>query len=106
MSGELFFVTVLAGSLAAYLAWHRSLEAREAANRIAREACSRAVVQFLDGTVAFSGFRLGRSPHDGHRRLLRTYTFDYSSDGFERLQGFVVMAGPHLEAVGLASTPS
>jgi len=107
MSGDLPFLTVLAAGLAvAYVVWHSSLAAREAANRIAREACSRAVVQFLDGTVAFAGFRLERSPHDGRRRLLRTYTFDYTSDGFERSQGFVIMAGRHLEAVGLAGTPS
>jgi Protein of unknown function (DUF3301) len=106
MSGDLLFLTVLAGGLAVAYVWHSSLEAREAANRIAREACSRAVVQFLDGTVAFAGFRFGRSPHEGRRRLLRTYTFDYTSDGFERSQGFVVMAGRHLEAVGLASAPS
>jgi hypothetical protein len=107
MSGDLLLLTVLAGGLAAaYAVWHSSLEAREAANRIAREACSRAVVQFLDETVAFAGFRLCRSPHDGRRRLLRTYTFDYTSDGFERSQGFVVMSGRHVEAVGLAGAPS
>jgi hypothetical protein len=89
-----------------WLLWHSALEAREAANRIAREACSRAVVQLLDGTVAFAGFRLSRSIHDGRRRLLRTYTFDYTSDGFERSQGFVVMAGRQVEAVGLAGTAS
>jgi hypothetical protein len=107
MSGDLLLLTVLAGGLAAaYAVWHSSLEAREAANRIAREACSRAVVQFLDETVAFSGFRLVRSPDDGRRRLLRTYTFDYTSDGFERAQGFVLMSGRHVEAVGLAGRPS
>jgi hypothetical protein len=107
MSGDLLFMTVLAGGMAvAYLVWHSSLEAREAANRTAREACSRAVVQFLDETVAFAGFRLVRSRHDGRRRLLRTYTFDYTSDGFERSQGFVVMSGRHVEAVGLAGAPS
>jgi hypothetical protein len=85
--------------------WHASLAAREAANRIAREACSRAVVQLLDGTVAFAGFRLGREA--GTRlTLLRTYTFDYTSDGFERSQGFIVMAGPQVKSVGLAGTPS
>ncbi len=90
---------------AGYGFWHSSLGAREAANRIAREACSRAVVQLLDGTVAFAGFRLCR---DSGRRwtLLRTYTFDYTSDGFERSQGFIVMAGPNLKSVGLAGTPS
>src|ERR1700735_3403145 len=90
---------------AIYGFWYTSLGAREAANRIAREACSRAVVQLLDGTVAFAGFRLGR---DAGRRftLLRTYTFDYTSDGFERSQGFIVMAGPNLKAVGLAGASS
>jgi hypothetical protein len=48
---------VLAGG---YKIWQVSLDAREAANRIAKDTCSRAVVQFLDGTVAFAGFRLAR----------------------------------------------
>jgi hypothetical protein len=85
--------------------WHLSLDARETANRIAKDTCSRAVVQFLDGTVAFAGFRLARTA-GGRRRLLRTYTFDYTSDGFERAQGFIVLAGLRLEAVGLAGNPS
>jgi hypothetical protein len=89
----------------AYKVWHLSLAAREAANRIARETCSRAVVQFLDDTVAFAGFRLRRDAH-GTRRLLRTYTFDYTSDGFERAQGFIVLSGLRLEAVGLAGNAS
>ena len=93
---------VLAGG---YKVWQTSLDAREAANRIAEDTCSRAVVQFLDGTVAFAGFRLVRQPTGG-RRLLRTYTFDYTSDGFERAQGFIVLAGLKLEAVGLAGSPS
>jgi hypothetical protein len=38
--------------------------------------------------------------------LLRTYTFDYTSDGFERAQGFIVLAGQQLQAVGLAGSPS
>jgi hypothetical protein len=107
MTNDLISLMALAiGCGAAWLLWHSALEAREAANRIAREACSRAVVQLLDGTVAFAGFRLGRSTHDGRRRLLRTYTFDYTSDGLERAQGFVIMAGPDVEAVGLAGRPS
>ncbi len=106
MSDDLEFLGVCVGIQGlAYKAWQSSLDAREAANRIARETCSRAVVQFLDGTVAFAGFRLSRDSR-GRRRLLRTYTFDYTSDGFERAQGFVVLAGRHLEAVGLAGSPS
>ncbi len=80
-------LVLAAGVLAAgYKIWQSSLDARDAANRIAKDTCSRAVVQFLDGTVAFAGFRLARGAQGG-RRLLRTYTFDYTSDGFERAQG-------------------
>lgn len=106
MSDDLVFLLVGAGILAtAYRVWHSALDAREAANRIARDTCSRAVVQLLDGTVAFAGFRLRRDPA-GRLRLLRTYTFDYTRDGFERAQGFIVMAGQNVQTVGLAGTPS
>jgi Protein of unknown function (DUF3301) len=102
MDDGLLILVLAAGLLAlAYKAWQLSMEAREAANRIAQDTCSRAVVQFLDGTVAFAGFRLQRDSR-GKRRLLRTYTFDYTSDGFERAQGFVVLAGEKLQSVGLA----
>jgi hypothetical protein len=106
MSEDLLFLISAAAVLAAaYKIWQVSLDAREAANRIARETCSRAVVQFLDDTVAFAGFRMTRDSR-GRRRLLRTYTFDYTNDGFERAQGFIVLAGGRLEAVGLAGSPT
>ena len=101
----LLLISACAALAGGYRIWQTSLDAREAANRIAKDTCSRAVVQFLDGTVAFAGFRLSRNAN-GKRRLLRTYTFDYTSDGFERAQGFIVLAGLRLEAVGLAGSPS
>src|SRR5258708_24973916 len=106
MSEDVMLLVLAAAVLAGgYKIWQTSLDAREAANRIAKDTCSRAVVQFLDGTVAFAGFRLS-SGTQGGRRLLRTYTFDYTNDGFERAQGFIVLAGRRLEAVGLAGRPS
>jgi hypothetical protein len=106
MNDDLLLLVLAAGTLAAaYKLWQVSLDAREAANRIARDTCSRAVVQFLDETVAFAGFRFTRDSR-GRRRLLRTYTFDYTTDGFERAQGFIVLSGRQLEAVGLASSTS
>jgi len=106
MSDDLVVLILAAASLAGfYKIWQSALDARETANRIARETCSRAVVQLLDGTVAFSGFRLQRD-RDGRRRLLRTYTFDYSGDGVARAQGFVVLSRGRLEAVGLAGSAS
>jgi hypothetical protein len=106
MNDDLLLLVLAAGTLAAaYKLWQVSLDAREAANRIARDTCSGAVVQFLDETVAFAGFRFTRDSR-GRRRLLRTYTFDYTTDGFERAQGFIVLSGRQLEAVGLASSTS
>jgi Protein of unknown function (DUF3301) len=100
---EGFFMLILGAValLAAYKYWQVAMEARESANRIAKDTCSRAVVQLLDDTVAFSGFRLVRDA-EGRRRLQRTYTFDYTNDGLERFQGFIVLAGGRVEAVGLA----
>jgi len=96
-------MVALAGALAtAYKIWQIALDARATANRIAKQTCSEAVVQFLDETVAFAGFRLTRD-NEGKRRLLRTYTFDYTNNGFERAQGFIVLRGLTVEAVGLAS---
>jgi hypothetical protein len=106
MTDDLIVLTGAAAALAVtYKVWQVSLDAREAANRIARDTCSRAGVQFLDDTVAFAGFRLSRDSH-GRRRLFRTYTFDYTHDGFERAQGFIVLSGRRLEAVGLAGSPA
>ena len=104
---EGFFMVVLAAAalVGLYKYWQISMDAREAANRIAKDTCSNAVVQLLDGTVAFAGFRVVRDAR-GKRRLQRTYTFDYTHDGFERYQGFIVLAGGRLEAVGLAAVGS
>jgi hypothetical protein len=106
MNADLLLLVLGAAVLGlAYKGWQISSDARETAYRVARETCSGAVVQLLDDTVAFAGFRLTRDSQ-GRRRLLRTYTFDYTPDGFARSQGFVVLAGDRLEAVGLAGKPS
>jgi hypothetical protein len=82
--------------------WYSSLQARELANRVAVETCQRLNVQFLDGTVAFSAMRPVRDG-EGRLTLRRNYVFDYTDDGLGRLQGFVVLCGLEVEAVGLAS---
>jgi hypothetical protein len=81
-------------------AWHASLAARELANRIAADTCTRAGVQFLDGTVSVLKLSLARDG-DGRLALRRTYVFDYSEDGYDRRRGFVVLTGLQLDSVGL-----
>lgn len=82
--------------------WQSSLAAREAANAAALEACQRLGLQFLDGTVAFA--KLGWTREHGRLRLRRTYVFDYTADSIERRQGFVVLSGGRIEALGYAAT--
>ncbi len=83
------------------VAWHSGLRARERANEVAIETCRQMNVQFLDGTVAFSSMRPTRDP-GGNFSWRRTYVFDYTEDGMERRQGFVVLLGSMVETVGLA----
>jgi len=81
--------------------WHGALRAREQANLVAIETCKRMNVQFLDGTVAFSAMRPTRDA-EGNFYWRRSYVFDYTEDGVTRHQGFVVLLGHAVEAVGLA----
>jgi hypothetical protein len=76
------------------------LRVREAAIRIAREACREHGLQFLDDTVQGARTRLARDAM-GHARLRRTYLFDFSDDGVGRRSGRVVMLGSALESLQL-----
>jgi Protein of unknown function (DUF3301) len=76
------------------------LRVREAAIRIARDACRERGLQFLDYTVQGARTRLARDA-DGHTRLRRTFLFDFSDDGIGRRAGSVVMLGARLESLQL-----
>ena len=93
-------LALLLGLIGIAWAWHATLRARERANAAALETCERSGAQLLDGTVAFRGLRPARGA-DGRLRLRRTYVFDYSHDGVTRRQGFVILLGTSLEAIGL-----
>ena len=95
-------VLILVFVILAIAVWRANLEARQLANEIAMETCKRLSVQFLDGTVAFSSMRPVRGPF-GRLALRRNYVFDYTEDGLSRRQGFVVLFGGQVEAVGLAA---
>lgn len=98
MTWELLFAVALLASLAGF--WHSSLAARELANRVAMETCTSANVQMLDGTVAIHRLRIVRTG-DAPVAWHRTYVFDYTTDGFSRQRGFVVMTGDNVDTVGL-----
>jgi hypothetical protein len=91
----------LAGAVLLF-GWRASVEARAIAFAAAHEACERAGLQLLDGTVVFKSWRAGRA--GGGLQLHRTYLFDYSEDGATRRQGFVILRGHEIEIVGLGPT--
>ena len=93
---------LLLGITALLWFWQRSLRAREIAAAVAKELCKRQDLQLLDATVALAGLRLRRDCR-GHVALLRTYQFEYSSDGNRRQRGFVLLLGMRVESAGLAA---
>ena len=97
-----FAAFVVAGAALVFV-WRASVEARAIAFAAAHEACERAGLQMLDGTVVFKTWRPGRAAGGGFH-LYRTYLFDYSEDGASRRQGFVMLRGHEVEIVGLGPT--
>lgn len=95
---EIIGILVLAG--VAWL-WLDSLKAREAAVRAAREVCASEGLLLLDDTVAISGLKPARAD-DGRVRLQRSYDFEYSDTGNNRLKGSVVMLGHRVSILNVA----
>jgi hypothetical protein len=93
-------IAIVAGALL----WIDSLRARERAVAAGRAACKRYELQFLDDTVSFARLRLARN-EDGHLRIARTYTFEFSDTGNNRRHGSIVMLGGDLLDVDLEPYP-
>lgn len=96
MHESLIAVAVIAGAV---WLWRESLRAREAATRAGRRICEANDVQFLDETVALAGMSVG---WNGRAALVRSYRFDYSTDGADRATGFVVVQAGAIVHVQLA----
>lgn len=86
--------------LVAAWVWVVSMRAREAAIEAGRRACEAERVQLLDWTVALKKIRFMRNP-DGRMQLQRTYEFEYSDTGNNRLNGSVTLLGSKLHSVHL-----
>jgi hypothetical protein len=78
--------------------WVDAMGAREAAQAAGKRACEREGVQFLDDTVAIAMLKPAR---DGRGRLLlrRTYRFEFSDTGDNRLEGSIVLLGRRVESL-------
>lgn len=75
-----------------------SIRVRELAVAAVARAGKRDDFQLLDQTVQISRVSLSRDER-GSWRVWRQYRFEYSYDGLERHEGFVIMLGKRLQAV-------
>ena len=78
--------------------WYDTLHVLEVARNAGRQACSEMNVQFLDDTVANIGLALARD-RSGRRVLRRTYRFEFSETGNNRLEGQLIMLGDRVESI-------
>lgn len=76
--------------------WFDSLAKRERAILLGRELAQRLHLQLLDETVACTKTRVGRN-FKGHAQLLRTYAFECSANGAERLVCEITLLGNQLQ---------
>ena len=95
--GEIAFIAALA---AAAWFWYDSMRAREAAVALGKKICGSEGVQFLDDTVALAVLRVARNGK-GHAAIRRTYRFEFSAVGTDRLSGSIVMLGNQMELFNL-----
>ncbi|HQR51297.1 MAG TPA: DUF3301 domain-containing protein [Methylophilaceae bacterium] len=93
-------ITLLLVMLAAAWFWLDSLHKREIAMAAGRQAAERYGLQFLDETVAISRLRVGRD-HNGRLQLRRTYGFEVSDTGADRLPCSVTLLGQRIEALDM-----
>ncbi len=98
MSEWLFIIV----SIPAIWFWVESMHVREIATAAVKQFCTYQGLQLLDDAVAFTSIRIERN-HRGKLSLHRTYRFEFSDSGANRLTGSVVMIGKqpgpmHVEA--------
>lgn len=80
--------------------WTDSMRAREVALDAGRRACAAENVQFLDWTVVLKKLGLSRD-NEGRLRIRRTYEFEFSDNGDNRLHGTATLLGRQLLMLNL-----
>jgi len=96
---EIVSILVL-GAIAAL--WLDSIKVREAAVNAAKAACAAEGLQFLDDTVAIAALKLVRDDR-GRLKLQRTYEFEYSDTGDNRIRGSVLLIGRRVVILNLGT---
>ena len=80
--------------------WLDSLNARDVALSAGKQASERYQLQFLDDTVAIAKLRTGRD-ENGRIKLRRTYHFEVSDTGNDRLVCSITLLGKQVENIDI-----
>jgi hypothetical protein len=80
--------------------WLDSLSARDIAVATGRQAAEKFGLQLLDDTVAISKMWAARDSY-GRLRLQRTYSFEVSDTGADRLQCSLTLLGMRIERIDI-----
>jgi hypothetical protein len=91
---EIFLLIVV---IAAAWFWLDSIAVRETAINRGRDLADRYDLQLLDETVACTRLRLGRNSR-GRIQLMRTYDFEVSANGSDRLECNLVLLANQLQS--------
>lgn len=95
MFNELILIIIL---LLVIAYWLDAMRVKEIARAVSRRACDDSGVVFLDDTVFLGQFRLRRNAL-GQMSVFRQYQFEFTSDGYDRYQGYVQMLGKQVQAL-------
>lgn len=98
-------VILMVVAATAFAFWSASRAAAERAERLGRNACHAAGVQWLDQSVHQIGLRVRRLD-SGRLGFERTFRFDYSLSGEDRRIGRLVLLGDRLVSFSGPVTPS
>ena len=93
--GEILVVFVFGAGCVFFL---EAIRVRELATQAVHRASEQDDFQLLDQVVHVQRLSLSRNA-SGRWSIWRQYRFDYSYDGVERRQGYVIMLGKKLQAL-------
>ena len=80
--------------------WLENQGIRDQVMAIAKDFCAKENVQFLDDAMAPVKLSFKRNER-GHLAIVRTYHFEFSDTGNNRLKGTIIMLGKKLETMHL-----
>ena len=95
MTISLLFLLVIIISI-----WYETLRLREHVLVKCRQVCRESDLQLLDQTIALTVLSVRRAPGTWFS-LYRCYGFEYSTNGTDRLRGYVDLLGRRIVAVRL-----